>query len=147
MLIIILFIIIIFLLGLKYKFFKFNKKILLIASSLAICLILLRFGQGLLSAIIVMMPFLFKILQFLMRNLGLLRFVKYFASKKAPSAKVSKNHLSKKQAYEILGLDENSTAEQIKARYRKLIKNNHPDMGGSKYLSSLINNAKDKLLS
>ena len=54
--------------------------------------------------------------------------------------------MSKTQAYDILGLSVGATKEEIKAKYRKLIKNNHPDAGGSKYLSSLINNAKDKLL-
>jgi hypothetical protein len=148
MLIIILFIIIIslFLLGLKYKLFKLSKKISIAIFLLALCLILLRFGQGLLSAAIIMIPFLLKLLQFLMRNLGLLRFIKYFAKKSQASAKASQNKISKKKAYEILDLDKNATPEQIRAKYRKLIKSNHPDMGGSKYLSSLINNAKDKLL-
>ncbi len=50
------------------------------------------------------------------------------------------------EALQILGLPEGATREQILERYKELMKNNHPDRGGSGYLASQINRAKDTLL-
>ncbi|HNO26502.1 MAG TPA: DnaJ domain-containing protein, partial [Leptospiraceae bacterium] len=37
----------------------------------------------------------------------------------------------KKDALDILGLDESAREEEIKSRYRELVKLHHPDKGGS----------------
>jgi len=54
--------------------------------------------------------------------------------------------LTEKEALDILGLREGASAEDIVLAHRRLIKQLHPDSGGSAYLSAQINAAKDMLL-
>jgi predicted DNA-binding WGR domain protein len=49
-------------------------------------------------------------------------------------------------AYEVLGVPHNATEDQIKAAWKKLALQNHPDRGGSHGKMVDINNAKDRLL-
>ncbi|MEE2667321.1 MAG: DnaJ domain-containing protein [Pseudomonadota bacterium] len=53
---------------------------------------------------------------------------------------------SKDEAYKILGLDFDATKDDIIIAHKELIRKNHPDKGGSDYLSSKINEARDILL-
>ncbi len=50
------------------------------------------------------------------------------------------------ECYEILGLAPNATIEDVKIAHRQLIQKVHPDRGGSAYLASKINKAKDILM-
>ena len=54
--------------------------------------------------------------------------------------------MSRKEALKVLGLEEGARDEDIRAAHRRLILQNHPDKGGSDYLASKINEAKDVLL-
>jgi hypothetical protein len=50
------------------------------------------------------------------------------------------------EAYAILGLTPGADAEAIKAAHHRLMKQLHPDHGGSDYLAGKINRARDVLL-
>jgi len=54
--------------------------------------------------------------------------------------------MSTSQAYEVLGLDENASADEVKKAHKRLIQKLHPDRGGSSYLAIQINTAKDVLM-
>ncbi|KAL9657975.1 hypothetical protein ABK040_016627 [Willaertia magna] len=57
--------------------------------------------------------------------------------------------MSKKEALDILGFGKNVrhvTEEDVKKKHRKLMLLNHPDNGGSAYVSSKVNEAKDYLM-
>ncbi|MDA0781351.1 MAG: DnaJ domain-containing protein [Rickettsiales bacterium] len=54
--------------------------------------------------------------------------------------------MTKRQACEILGVEENASKKEIEDAYKRLMKKNHPDTGGSKYFATELNKAKEVLL-
>lgn len=54
--------------------------------------------------------------------------------------------INRKEALEILGLEDSATPEEIKAAYKKLMKKVHPDQEGSEWMAAKLNQAKDILL-
>jgi hypothetical protein len=64
----------------------------------------------------------------------------------AGSAKPASGDMGVEEAYAILGLSAGADAEAIKEAHRRLMVKLHPDHGGSDYLATKINRARDVLL-
>uniref|UniRef100_A0A7N0VD04 Mitochondrial import inner membrane translocase subunit TIM14 n=1 Tax=Kalanchoe fedtschenkoi TaxID=63787 RepID=A0A7N0VD04_KALFE len=54
--------------------------------------------------------------------------------------------MTRREAALILGVRESTAVDKIKEAHRKVMHANHPDAGGSDYLASKINEAKDLML-
>lgn len=50
------------------------------------------------------------------------------------------------KALQVFGLDSVNSEEEVIQRHRELMQKNHPDRGGSDYLASQINEAKEVLI-
>jgi DnaJ family protein C protein 19 len=54
--------------------------------------------------------------------------------------------MSRREASRILGVSEMASTEAIGTAYKKVIMMNHPDKGGSLFIATKINQAKDTML-
>jgi hypothetical protein len=54
--------------------------------------------------------------------------------------------MTEEEAYEILGLQEGATLEEVGEAHRRLMKRLHPDTGGSGWLAQKLNAARDRLV-
>ena len=54
--------------------------------------------------------------------------------------------MTTEEAYQVLGLAPGASEENIRAAHRRLMRAAHPDSGGSDWLASRINQARDVLL-
>ncbi len=62
------------------------------------------------------------------------------------SASSPQGAMTADEAYRILGLKNDASEGEVKAAYRRLMAQLHPDHGGSDYLAAKVNQAKDLLL-
>lgn len=121
----------------QYKFKKYLKLFIFICLILFL-IFLMRFNPKIIS----MIPLVFVLFFKWMPVLTFLKSI--FFSKKAQSVNFKK--MDRDEAFEILGLDKKATKDEIIERYNKLIKKNHPDLGGSEWITKRINKARDILL-
>ena len=122
----------------KKKFKKYLKFFFLIII-ISVVLFLMRFFPAVITSI----PAIFLILYRLGNFINFI--AKVFLRNKNQHFK--KENMTKKEALEILGLNEGASKEDIIKNHQKLIKKNHPDIGGSDWITKKLNKARDILLS
>lgn len=61
--------------------------------------------------------------------------------------KKNPDKINKNMALEILGLTETASKDDIIKKYQDLMKKNHPDKGGSEWITKKLNQARETLLS
>ena len=88
----------------------------------------------------------------LMRAFGIWQMIKRFrpkikdSSDGGSSGSSNASVMDKPQARQILEVGDNASYEEILSAHKRLMAKNHPDKGGSTYIASQINQAKDILL-
>ncbi len=119
--------------------FKKNLKLIIIIILIGFVSVLMtRFPQ-----VISVIPAIFLILyrwRFLINFLA-----KIFIFNKKNKNKNFTN-ISRNEALEILGLSQEVNKNDIMKRYQELIKVNHPDKGGSEWITKKLNQARETLL-
>jgi hypothetical protein len=61
------------------------------------------------------------------------------------SASARPKRMTRREALEVLGLPEGASKDDVLREYRRLMKRLHPDVGGSKYLATKLNEAREVL--
>tara|TARA_B100000886_G_C20343724_1_gene457747 strand:- start:532 stop:978 length:447 start_codon:yes stop_codon:yes gene_type:complete len=122
----------------SFKNFKLFLNIIILFLIILSCFLLYRVYPSFFSFI----PAAF---WFFIRWRSVILFIKNFIFKKKENRNFSSS-MSRDEALRILGLNDGATKEDIIAAYRKQIKKNHPDLGGSDWVTSRINKAKETLL-
>ena len=122
----------------RQKFKKNLKFIILLFLLIIITFVMTKFPQ-----IISVIPAIFIILyrwRFLIEILS-----KVFLMKR--DFKKNPDKINKNMALEILGLTETASKDDIIKKYQDLMKKNHPDKGGSEWITKKLNQARETLLS
>ncbi len=62
------------------------------------------------------------------------------------AAPARRGNMSREEAYAVLGLAPGASEFEIRSAHRRLMRAAHPDSGGSDWLASRVNQARDTLL-
>ena len=119
---------------------RFKKKLKFFGIILIVFVVLIimtRFPQ-----VISVIPAVFLIL---FRWRFLINFLVQTFLKNPKNNKFSKN-IDEQEAFEILGLKKGASRKEIIDKYQELMKKNHPDKGGSDWITKKLNKARDILL-
>ena len=120
------------------KTFKKYSKLFILIFLIILVVYLMKFFPAIISTI----PAIFLILY---RWGNILKFIATIFLKKDFS-KSKNSSMTKKEAYQILGLEEGASKKEILDSYQSLMKKNHPDLGGSDWITKKLNQARDILL-
>lgn len=127
-----------------------GKPFLLRAAVVAI--VLLAIGLGLAGLWPVAMSLLGGLAVYgrpLLRAFGIWQTIKRFRrpnTNRAQGNIKASSAMDKAQAQQILEVSKDASQDEIMSAHKRLMAKNHPDKGGSTYLASQINQAKDVLL-
>ena len=99
------------------------------------------FGAALLTALIFVKKYSFLLLRVFPFLRTLLR-----GKTKKTAQQPNNGSLSRQEALDILGVPEGASHAEIIAAHKRLMQKLHPDQGGSNFLASQINQARDTLL-
>lgn len=91
-------------------------------------------------------PLITKYLPNILRLVGLASSIKSASDKNKASPPAPTQAMKQKEALDILGLTAGVTNKEIIDAHKRLMQKLHPDKGGSEYLASQLNQAKDVLL-
>ncbi len=130
---------------LKKRIKSKSKLIFIILASFVLFLVLTGRAHWISALVVALIPILKKLF-LIIRYLPILQ--RFAASYRKTNNKTKKSKgMSKAEAAEILGINENSSKEEIIFAHKKEMQKHHPDKGGSKEMAAKINNAKETLLS
>ena len=68
------------------------------------------------------------------------------AQRQAPPPPRRQGNMTSEEAYEVLGLHPGATEAEIRAAHHRLMRTAHPDSGGSDWLATRVNQARDVLI-
>lgn len=91
-------------------------------------------------------PFIAKQLPNILRILGVAKTVKQASARPDNKANIKVTNMSSEEALKILGLATGASKSEVLQAHKRLMHKLHPDKGGSTYLASQLNNARDTLL-
>jgi len=98
----------------------------------------MRGNVGFLAALIILVPALVK----MVRQLSADGMGPTYSGRSSSSS----SSMTRSEALDVLSLKEGASEDEIKASYRDLMRSAHPDHGGSEWMATKLNEAKQVLL-
>ena len=114
--------------------------------SLALLLILTGRGGIALGALTLFGPLIYQRWRAYRMGQGTGRNQQQWAGSSQPPPRRRASGMTSEEAYEVLGLQPGASEAEIRAAHHRLMRTAHPDSGGSDWLATRINLARDVLL-